>query len=339
MKAGAHVSPGVIEVQDWPEPVAGSGQVKVKVTYTGICGSDVEVLHYRHPAMRLPIWPKMPMIGGHEATGTIAEVGPDLKGDWKVGQRVGLSFRAACGVCYYCRTGHENFCEHDTLASGGFAEYALCPEGVLYALPDDIPFELAALIEPTSIAVHAVDQTELLNGQTLCISGGGTIGLLCLAVALKAGAAKVLVSEPMANKRAIALSMGADMAVDPLTEDLAAAGAKLTGGRGFDAVIEASGKIKAAEQALELTDRGGTVVWAGMYPFEANFPIRPFHIFIKELKIHSVFVAPYAFERTLNLLPKLDIGHVVTNIYPLDEIAEAFKNHEKGESIKTLIRM
>ena len=158
-------------------------------------------------------------------------------------------------------------------------------------------------------------------------------------MALNAGACKVLVSEPMASKREMALRMGADMAVDPLTEDLAAAAAKLTDGRGFDAVIEASGNLRAAAQVPELVDKGGTVVWAGVYPYDAEIPVKPFQMYLKELTIRSTMGAPYCFQRTLNLLPKLNIGSLVTNIYPLDEFAEAFRNHEKGQSIKTLIKM
>ena len=339
MKVGVFAGPEIVEVQEWPVPTVGPGQVKIKVAYSGICGSDVEVLHYRHGGMRLPDWPPMPMVGGHEASGVIVEMGPGIKGDWKVGQRVGLNFWGACGVCYYCRTKREHFCEHMSYMTGSFAEYGVWPEGALYALPDDMSFELAALMEPTSIAVHAVDQTEIQNGQTLVISGGGTIGMLSLAVALNAGACKVLVSEPIASKRKRALEMGADMAVDPRTEDLAAAAAKLTGGRGFDAAVEASGNLGAAAQLIDLVDKGGTVVWAGMYHFDADIPVKPFHMYLKELTIRSANLAPYCFPRTLNLLPKLNIASLITNIYPLDDIAEAFRNHEKGESIKTLIKM
>ena len=345
MKAGVFLGPGEVEVREWSEPVAGPGQVKVKIAYTGICGSDVESLHHRMGFQRVGLnfdgsGPARtePVVEGHEATGTIVELGPDLKGDWKVGQRLGLSFRAACGVCYYCRTKREQFCEHDALSMSSFAEYAVLPEGALYALPDDIPFELAALVEPLSIAVHAVDRAELQNGQTLVVSGAGTIGLTTLAVALNAGACKVLVLEPKAHKREIALNMGADMAVDPLTEDVGAAVAKLTGGRGFDKVIEASGNLGAATSVIDLADKGGTIVWVGVYPCNATIAVNPFKLYLKELTIRSNIGAPYAFERTMNLLPKLNVGSLVTNIYSLDDIAEAFRNHEKGDSIKTLIK-
>ena len=129
------------------------------------------------------------------------------------------------------------------------------------------------------------------------------------------------------------------MAVDPLTQDLASAAAKLTDGRGFDAVVEASGNLRAAGQALELADKGGTVVWVAVYPYDAEIPVKPFQLYLKELTVRTTRLAPYSFERTVRLLPKLNIGSIVTSIYPLDDIAEAFRNHEKGESIKTLIKM
>jgi (R,R)-butanediol dehydrogenase/meso-butanediol dehydrogenase/diacetyl reductase/L-iditol 2-dehydrogenase len=346
MKAGVFLGPGIAEVREWPDPVVGPGQVKVKIAYAGICGSDVESLNHRMGFQRagLNFNGTAPgrtgaVVEGHEATGTIVEVGPGLKGDWQVGQRVVLSLKAACGACYYCRTKRESNCEHPSRPSGAFAEYAIYPEGTLFALPDDVSFELAALTEPTSIGVHAVDCAGIRNGQTLAISGAGTIGLVTLAVALHAGACKVLVSEPIASKRQIALRMGADVAIDPLSEDLAAAAARLTDGRGFDAVIEASGNLGAATQMPELLDKGGTLVWTGVYPYNAEIPVQPFHMYLKELTIRSTMGAPYCFQRALNLLPKLNIGSLVTNIYPLDEFAEAFRNHEKGQSIKTLIKM
>ena len=346
MRAGVHTSPGVVEVQEWPDPVAGPGHVKVKIAYTGICGSDVELLHNRFGYQKAGLsfdgsgpGPQGPVVDGHEATGTIVELGPDLRGDWKVGDRVALSFRAACGVCYYCRTMREHFCQYSSRAVSSFAEYGTFPEGALYHIPDDVSFELAALVEPLSIAVHAFDRAGIANGQTLAISGAGTIGLLTLAVAANAGACKILVSEPMASKREIALRMGADMVVDPINEDLGAAAAKLTDGRGFDAVIDLSGKIRAAEQAIDLADKGGTVVLVSVYSYDAEIKVKPFQLYLKELTIRATKMAPYSFERTVRLLPKLNIGSLVTNIYPLDDIAEAFRNHEKGESIKTLIKM
>ena len=346
MKAGVHTAPGIVEVQEWPDPIVGPGQVKVKIAYTGICGTDIALLHNRHGYQKAGLRfdgkgpaPVGPVVDGHEATGTIVELGPGLKGTWKVGQRVAMSLMAACGVCHYCRTMRESFCEHPARAVSSFAEYGAFPEGALYGIPDDVSFELAALVEPLSIAVHAFDLAGIQNGQTLAISGAGAIGLLTLAVAVHAGACKILVSEPVAGKREMALRMGADLVVDPTTDDLAAAALGLTDGRGFDAVIEAGGKVQSATQMLELVDKGGTVVWVAVYPYDAVIPVKPFQLYLKELTVRTARLAPYSFERTVRLLPKLDVGALVTDIYPLDEIAEAFRNHERGQSIKPLIKM
>ena len=149
--------------------------------------------------------------------------------------------------------------------------------------------------------------------------------MLTLAVAVHAGACKILVSEPVAGKREMALRMGADLVVDPTTDDLAAAALELTDGRGFDAVIEAGGKVQS--------------VWVAVYPYDAVIPVKPFQLYLKELTVRTARLAPYSFGRTVRLLPKLDVGALVTDIYPLDEIAEAFRNHERGQSIKTLIKM
>jgi (R,R)-butanediol dehydrogenase/meso-butanediol dehydrogenase/diacetyl reductase/L-iditol 2-dehydrogenase len=173
----------------------------------------------------------------------------------------------------------------------------------------------------------------------VAISGAGPIGLLALELALKAGAAKVMVSEPIAEKRVVAKKLGADITVDPMNEDIIKIGKDFTGGRGFDTVIEASGNLNAAKQSIMLADKGGTVVWAAVYPYDREIPVNPFYMYANELTIRSVFVAPYSFPRALNLLPKLELDPLITDIYPLEKIQDAFENHKKGKSIKTLIKM
>jgi L-iditol 2-dehydrogenase len=341
MKAAMHVAPGVMECRDVPEPVPGPGEIKIRVEYAGICGTDVEVIldHLRVP--KSSSWTNGPMIEGHEACGSIVELGPGVRQDFKVGQRVGLGFRAGCGVCYYCRNGLETLCEFEQTTSGTWAQYALFPEGAVFPLPDDVPLELAALVEPLSIAVHLVDVTSVRSGQSLLISGGGTIGLLSLAVALKAGASTVLVSEPKQAKREIALRMGAHAVVDPLAEGgqgLAREVSRLTAGRGFRTALEVSGNLRAAESMLDLLDRGGTLVWGAVYDNGARIGVPPFTMFAKELTIKGGFLAPYSLYRAISLLTELDLAEIVTDIYPLDQVQAAFDNHLAGNGVKTLLK-
>ncbi len=341
MKAALHTSPGVIEVQEVPEPTPGFGEIKVRVEYAGICGSDVEIVFDRFGLQKLESWPKGPKIEGHEACGVIAELGPGVRQDFHVGQRVGLGFRAACGVCYYCRNGLEHFCQYDHQTSGTWAQYALFPEGAVYPLPDGISLELAALVEPMSIVAHLIDLTGIRPGESLLISGGGTIGLLSLAAALNAGASTVVVSEPKAAKREMALQMGAIAAVDPTISGgacLEETVAGLTEGRGFHAVLEVSGNLGAATAAMNMVARGGTVVWGAVYPDEAEVGVRPYLMYERELTIKGAYLAPYSFYRAIELLKVLDVSSIVTDIYPLEKTQEAFDHHLEGESVKTLLK-
>jgi 2-desacetyl-2-hydroxyethyl bacteriochlorophyllide A dehydrogenase len=341
MKAAVIKSVGVIGVEDVPEPKCGPDQIKVKLAYCGICGTDPEILEDRFGLMKggdPGMKPKGPMIIGHEACGKIVEIGANCKQGYKVGQRVAMNFRSACGACYYCRNKMEHFCTHGTGASGAYAQYAVYQESAIYALPDNISFEHGALLEPVSVAVHTIDLANIAPGKSVAISGAGPIGLLALELAVKAGATSILVSEPIAEKRAIAKKLGADVTADPLKENLVEIGKKMNDGRLFDTVIEASGNLGAAKAAVGLADKCGTVVWAAVYAYDKEISINPFYMYANELTIRSVFISPYSFPRSMNLLPKMDLDPIITDIYPLDKVAEAFENHKKGKSIKTLLK-
>lgn len=325
-----------LNVEDVPEPQTGPDEVKVKIAYCGLCGTDPENIEGRFGLIPPEAYEKPQMLG-HEASGTIVAVGSNIK-SYKVGQRVACDFKGACGKCYYCRNQMEHFCQDQARASGSFAEYAVYPESAIYALPDDISLEAGCFIEPVSVAIHAIDIAGVRPSSTVAISGAGPIGLLCLQVALKAGAARVMVSEPVAGKRDVAKKLGSDVTADPYKENLKEIGQKLTEGRGFDTVIEASSDLAAAKLAINLAGKCGTVVWAAVYPVEAEIGVPPFTMYAKELSIRSVFVSPYCFPRALTLLPKLDIKTLITNIIPLRDIKKAFELHETRKPIKILIQ-
>src|SRR5208283_3163906 len=203
---------------------------------------------------------------GHEGSGTIVKIGKDVKGNFKVGQWVAMNFINTCGACYHCANGMVHFCERPIIFDGLMAEYAVFTENLVFTLPDDVPLEVGAFLEPLSVVVHAFDIVRMKIGDSVIITGGGTIGLLMLQLAIKSGASKVLVSEPIAEKRQMARQLGADIVVDPLKEDLLAICNKLTDGKGFNVCIEASGIPAIARQLILLAERCGTIVWAATYP-------------------------------------------------------------------------
>jgi 2-desacetyl-2-hydroxyethyl bacteriochlorophyllide A dehydrogenase len=343
MKAAVMIEGGGLQVQDVPEPPdPGPNQVKVKIAYCGICGSELHMLdpeytsrpsQFKRPPGGMNMGPR---IGGHEASGTVVAVGSDVKGI-EVGERVGMNFRSPCGTCYYCRNKLEHFCERVIPATGSYAEYAMYHANAIYKLPDDISLEVGALLEPVTVAVHTVDIADIYTGCTLLITGGGPIGMLILEVAKKAGAAKILLSEPVESRRRLAEQLGATVTVDPLNENLEEISMKLTEGRGFDRVIDASGKLAVAKQCIDLADRGATVVWAAMYPVGAEVGVPPSEMYAKELTIKGVFVSPYSFPRSVNLLSELDLEPLIS-IRPIEEINDAFHDLLAGKGMKILIK-
>jgi L-iditol 2-dehydrogenase len=343
MKAAVMLEQGKMEVQDVPEPKIAPNQIKVKIAYCGICGSELHAFDPEFQTGRStfrgapPRGPMGPRIAGHEASGTIVEVGKDTKAGYTVGQRVAMDFRCYCGSCYYCRNKMQHFCQRVTPASGAYAEYATYNEDAIYVLPDKVSLEEGALLEPVSVAVHTIDIASIKPGGTMAILGGGPIGMLILQVAQKAGAARILLSEPVAGRREVAKKLGATEVIDPTKEDLEAMTKKMTDGRGFDTVIDASGKLAVAKQAVTLADNCGTVVWAAMYPGGSEVGVVPSYMYAKELTIKSVFVSPYCFHRALNLLPELNLKPLIS-ILPIEKILDGFQALLKGQGMKVLIK-
>jgi 2-desacetyl-2-hydroxyethyl bacteriochlorophyllide A dehydrogenase len=347
MKAVIVKEAGVLEVQDLPEPEPGPDQIKIKIAYAGICGSDPKVVDRKggraptNGAIGLP--PKATPVSagtkilGHEASGTIVRIGKDVKGNFKVGQRVAVNYRNTCGACYYCTNGMEHFCENVNLYRGLMAEYAISKESIVFPLPDDLPLDVGAFLEPLAVAVHTFDVAHVKTGDSVIITGGGSIGLLALQLAIRSGAAKVLVSEPIAEKRKLAKKLGADVVVDPFNENLVDAANKLTDGRGFNVCIEESGDPDVAKQLILLAARCGTILWAATYPMGLGVEVPIDYMFSRELSIRSVFLAPYSFTRAVQMLPKLDLKPLIT-VYPLKEAVKAFADYKKGKGVKILLQ-
>lgn len=343
MKAAVMVEGGGLEVQDMPEPgEPGPDQVKVKIAYCGICGSELHSLdpeytsrpsQFKRPPGAGPMGPR---IGGHESSGTVVAIGSNVKGI-EVGDKVGMNFRTPCGTCYYCRNMQEHFCERVIPASGGYAEYAMYHPNAVYKLPDNVSLEVGALLEPVTVAVHTVDIADIHPGSTVAIMGGGPIGMLILEVAKIAGAAKILVSEPVESRRKLAEQLGATITVNPLKENLEEITMEVTEGRGFDRVIDASGKLAVARQCIEIAGRGATVVWAAMYPVGVEVGVPASVMYGKELTIKGVFISPYCFPRSVNLLTELDLEPLIS-VRPIEEINQAFHDLLAGKGMKVLIK-
>lgn len=324
---------GKVAVRDVPVPEVGDEDVKIKVAYCAICGSDP------HLVENIFGW-EIPFGLGHEVSGVVVELGKKatMKG-LKVGDRVAGNFLHFCGRCYYCLNGQQQFCEGIPEGNSGMSEYVVWHESQVYKLPDDVSLKEGCLLEPTAIAVRIADKLSMKVGQRVAINGGGPIGLLTLQVLKMNGATSLTVFEPVAERREMALEYGADYAIDPIANDVVEESKKITDGRGFDVVVDASGAVKAVKSLLDITAKGGQLLYAAMYPNDFEMPLNlNKYLYLNEITVTGFYVAPYAFPRSLQLLPKMKLDKFTNKVFTIDQPEEAFAAQISGKYPKILIQ-
>ncbi|WP_238005961.1 alcohol dehydrogenase catalytic domain-containing protein [Dactylosporangium sp. AC04546] len=311
-----------------------TGQVRIDVAYTGICGTDLHILHgaMDHRVQR-------PAVIGHEMSGRIAEVGDDVTG-WAPGDPVTVMPLAWCGECPACEAGHNHICHRLNFigidSSGSMQQSWTVPADILVRLPEDLPLEHAALIEPTAVAVHDVRRSRLTAGESAVVIGAGPVGLLIGKVAQATGA-KVTVLELDPHRRAVAAQLGLPT-LDPQTTDVAAQIQQRTGGAGADVVFEVSGSVAGVRLATELLAVRGRLVVVAIHPKAREVDLH--RVFWRELEIVGVRV--YQREDYEAAVRLVHAGHVpaarlISRIVPLEHVADAFAALETGGDVKVLI--
>lgn len=269
MKAGVVHAKNDIRFEEIPAPEPGKGQVKIKVKYTGICGSDVprvngDACHY------------FPNVLGHEFSGTVEEVGEGVT-SLKPGDRVAGVPLVPCMKCEDCLKGDYSLCKHYSFIGsrefGSFAEYVVVPEKNAVRFGDDVSFEQGAFFEPATVALHGLKRLDYQGGKTVAILGGGTIGLFTMQWARIFGAAKVVVFDITPERLELALRLGADAAVDTRDEDYMVKAKALTGGKGYDYVYETAGNTATIRMAFGLAANKAGVCMIGTPTRELAFSV------------------------------------------------------------------
>ncbi len=254
-----------LECVDVPDPEPRPDEVVVAVKACGICGSDVHGLD-GSTGRRIP-----PLIMGHEASGVIAEVGAEVR-DWREGDRVTCDSTVYCGKCHFCRGGEINLCDRRQVLGvaceehrrdGAFADYVSVPHHILHRLPDGLSFEQAAMVEPTSVAVHGVSRTPVRLDDTAVVVGAGVIGLLAAQALRAAGCGRVIAVDVDQDRLDLACRLGADQGLRSDEGDLVAEVRSRTAGRGADIAVEAVGLAPTVELAVGCVRKGGAVTLIG----------------------------------------------------------------------------
>ncbi len=334
MKAVCYSKPG-LKILDMPEPEPGPEDVKIKIAFASICGSDPHIFTGDFDAFI-----EAPMILGHEASGTVVELGDQATAKGlQVGDRVTYYFNQYCGKCFYCRNGQEGYCLKIEVHASAMAEYLVCNEQQVYKLPDSISLEEGCLAEPVSVCLRGIDLANIRPGSKVAIFGGGGIGLILLQLAIRSGAVTVAVVEPVEEKRKLAEELGADHVINPKKQDIMAESMKITQDRGFDTVIEASGVQAAVKPAFEVLGKGGTLEYFGLYPMDYNFPLNLFTLFNKEATIRGVYQSPYELPRAIALMPKLNLKPLTTTVIPLDDVRKAFEIQKTAKFPKVILSL
>lgn len=338
MKAAVYHGPGDLRVEEVPVRKLKDNEVKIQVKYCGICGTDIHIFHGDGGCCDVT----PPLVPGHEFSGVVAEVGAGVK-TVKVGDRVTGDPNDMCGECYFCKNGMQHFCKNNigigTTVDGGFAEYVIMREKQVYKVSDDLSFIEAAMAEPISCCLHGIDLCNIKAGDTVLVMGGGPIGMIMMQLAKNAGASKVIMSEPVEEKREQALKLGATKTIDPLHEDVEAVLAEYC--ENVNVVIECVGNVHTQADAVRFAGKGATIMYFGLAAPEESFPIRPDDIFKKELHITSSYINPYSFERAIQILESgtVELESLITNVVPLDDIADVFTKPEYRRTGKVMIQI
>jgi len=343
MKAIQKLGTGVAAYRNLPVPGIGSKDLLLKPLYSGICATDLHVLyHDLGQEKKAP-----PLVMGHEFSAVVEQVGSEVgvyigtNDRIEVGHRVTVEPILPCGECEYCYRGKVNLCPNMShlgiFEDGCYADYVKVPAHRVHRLPDHVTDLEGAFVEPLACAINFIDKSKLQPGNSVVILGGGSIGQLTLQVALASGAGTVIVSDPVAKKRELALKSGAHAVVDPVHEDIVAKVRELTNG-GADIVIECVGIPATVSQMVPLVRRNGRCVMAGIP--NTKIPMELLDLVFGEIELVGVMATAWQFPRAMRLieLGLVNVKAALDRVVPFSEAIEALREaHESNELGKLVI--
>jgi L-iditol 2-dehydrogenase len=339
LKVAVYYNNQDVRLEDYPDPVIGPGELKVRIDSCGLCGGDAMEWYLVH---------KAPIVLGHEPTGIVEEVGEGVA-QFKPGDRVFIHHHVACMSCHYCRRGYYTMCEKFTqthIFPCGFAEYVRVPadnvEHDVHLLPDSVSLEEGALIEPLACVVKGIKLAGIQPGDTVAVVGSGFMGLGFIQLARVWGAGKIVAYDLSDWRLERALELGADVALNSSRLDGLEALREINEGRGADSVIVTPNGVPAIEFGLELAGKGATVhFFAPPHP-EEKLVIHPTDLFFREITLTTTYSCNHI--DTVQAMRFIASGRInaqamITHRFGLDRVADGITLiKEADQSIKSIIK-
>ncbi|AUD07166.1 galactitol-1-phosphate 5-dehydrogenase [Spirosoma pollinicola] len=335
MKALVLTQYNQFDLQDVPTPTIRPNEVLVRVQAVGICGSDVHGMD-GSSGRRIP-----PIVMGHEASGIIAEVGSDVK-NWATGDRVTFDSTVYVLDDWYSRRGQYNLSDGrevvgvstpDFKRHGAFAEFVAIPQHILYAIPDNVSFTQAALVEPVAVALHAVSLTPIQVNDSAVVVGSGMIGLFVIQALKLSGCGTIIAIDLDDDRLALAQELGATHTINAESGEIAKQVQELTGGRGADVSFEVVGAGPAVKTAIDCVRKGATVTLVGNLAPTVEMPLQA--IVTRQLRLQGSCAINGEYEAALALISsgRINVEAILSAEAPLNEGADWFKRlyeKEKG---------
>ncbi len=324
-----------LDIVDLPRPDPGPNDLLIQVRACGICGSDVHGFD-GSSGRRIP-----PIVMGHEASGVVAGRGSNVT-EFVDGDRVTFDSMISCLECDFCRRGQPNLCDNRQVLGvsctefrrdGAFAEYVIVPKHIAFRLPDALSFEHAAMLEPVSVAVHAVELTPLHLGDSAIVIGAGMIGLLCIQALRLAGCSRVFAVDLEDSRLALARKVGADEGFNPKSCDVKQAVLDRTNGRGVAVALEAVGATEPIAMGISCLRKGGALTLVGNISPTIQLPLQA--VVTRQLRLTGSCASANDYPACMELMARgaIQVDPIISARAPLDEGARWFERlyaHEPG---------
>lgn len=332
MAASVLTGQQAISMEQVPLPAYADDEVLVQVAAVGVCGSDTH--YFRHGRIGTFVV-DAPLILGHEVSGRIVAVGADVP-QIRIGERVAIEPQRPCRRCRECRAGRYNLCPNMEFFAtppidGAFAQYCAIRSEFAFAVPDSMSDEAAALLEPLSVAITTMRKAGIVPGSSILIAGAGPIGIICAQAAKAFGAAEIIISDPIAQRRERALTYGATRTIDPLVTDIATAGLDV------NAFVDASGSPAAVMAGIKAVRPAGVAVLVGLGNSEMPLPVE--HIQNLEIIVTGIFRYTDTWPAAIHLVAsgQVDLDSLVTGKFDLAHAADALDSDRNPDSLKSIV--